>query len=347
MSLRPFVSEVKFHAHHQPKDVLEGGDTPVRIERYRRRGSDDLVREDGASTASTAHTTLSSAPSSSFKTNKERPRRLPNYLAEDAIQREHELLQAVRVLPEDPEAIESSRSTPENVVVYESLEMRSRHDNISLLITGDCPECGQDLTSVTSNNSMSDGAERLRSHFDPHNWMLGAPPTASKTGSGRCHGLSSALRGINQSLTGAQTHNISLKVESEGNHFYQPRLVTPKPPLDMGPERAGETGDSNRSLPKYIQNIIVHQQMHTPKPHQNDTKMMKKLSKQIVLPDDPSDPAAFTVTPGITRPAKPPWCSSKPVLKIVGTFAFMMSLGIILAIVYMNWFSDMFRPMDM
>jgi hypothetical protein len=87
-------------------------------------------------------------------------------------------------------------------------------------------------------------------------------------------------------------------------------------------------------LPQYIQNIIQHHQ-HISKP-QHDTKLLKKLSKAILLPEDPSDPAAFTVTPGLTRSPKAPWCSSKPVVKIVGTFAVLMSLGIIIAIVYVN-----------
>ena len=63
---------------------------------------------------------------------------------------------------------------------------------------------------------------------------------------------------------------------------------------------------------------------------------MKKLSKHILLPDDPEDPAAFTVTPGFTRPPRKPWCSSKPIHKIVGTFAFLMTLGIIAAVLYAN-----------
>ena len=88
-------------------------------------------------------------------------------------------------------------------------------------------------------------------------------------------------------------------------------------------------------LPQYIQNIIYHSQHAPPKP-QHDAKLLKKLSKSILLPEDPADPTAFTVTPGLTRPPKAPWCSSKPVVKIVGTFAILMSLGIIIAIVYVN-----------
>ena len=63
---------------------------------------------------------------------------------------------------------------------------------------------------------------------------------------------------------------------------------------------------------------------------------MKKLSKSIWLPDDPEDPAAFTQTPGFTRTSKKPWCSSKPVYKIVGTFALFMTLGLVVIILYSN-----------
>ena len=91
----------------------------------------------------------------------------------------------------------------------------------------------------------------------------------------------------------------------------------------------------NSILPPYIQNIIYHSQ-HAPTKPQHDAKLLKKLSKSILLPEDPADPTAFTVTPGLTRPPKAPWCSSKPVVKIVGTFAILMSLGIIIAIVYVN-----------
>ena len=98
---------------------------------------------------------------------------------------------------------------------------------------------------------------------------------------------------------------------------------------------APPTPNSVSILPQYIQNIIYHSQHAPPKP-QHDAKLLKKLSKSILLPEDPADPTAFTVTPGLTRPPKAPWCSSKPVLKIVGSFAILMSLGIIIAIVYVN-----------
>lgn len=120
------------------------------------------------------------------------------------------------------------------------------------------------------------------------------------------------------------------------------RSLTHSPPAPHVPPNPNTVS----ILPQYIQNIIYHSQHAPPKP-QHDAKLLKKLSKSILLPEDPSDPTAFTVTPGLTRPPKAPWCSSKPVLKIVGTFAVLMSLGIIIAIVYVNCFSDTFRPMHM
>lgn len=92
-------------------------------------------------------------------------------------------------------------------------------------------------------------------------------------------------------------------------------------------------------LPQCIQNIILQHHWHlTRAPHipEAKEKHLKKLSKHILLPDDPEDPAAFTISPELTRPPRKPWCSSKPVPKIVGTFAFLMTCGIIVAILYAN-----------
>ena len=92
-------------------------------------------------------------------------------------------------------------------------------------------------------------------------------------------------------------------------------------------------------LPQCIQNIILQHHWHsTREPHLPEAreKHLKKLSKHILLPDDPEDPAAFTLTPELTRPPRKPWCSSKPIPKIVGTFAFLMTCGIVAAILYVN-----------
>ncbi len=107
------------------------------------------------------------------------------------------------------------------------------------------------------------------------------------------------------------------------------------PSLPQRPDKKLLKPNNNTSvLPGYLENIIRHH-THIAKP-QHDAKLLKKLSKHILLPEDPSDPAAFTVTPGLTRTPKPPWCSSRPVLKIAGTFAVFMSLAIIVAIFYMS-----------
>ena len=90
-------------------------------------------------------------------------------------------------------------------------------------------------------------------------------------------------------------------------------------------------------LPQCIQNIILQHHWHltqAPNLPEARAKHLKKLSKHILLPDDPEDPAAFTVTPEFTRPPRTPWCSSRPTHKIVGTFAFLMTLGILAAILY-------------
>ena len=50
-------------------------------------------------------------------------------------------------------------------------------------------------------------------------------------------------------------------------------------------------------IPPCVRNVIL-QQLQRPKPNSTHTiKMMKKLSKTINVPDDPSDPTAFTQDP--------------------------------------------------
>jgi len=137
----------------------------------------------------------------------------------------------------------------------------------------------------------------------------------------------------------------------EGEFHLFPKTLRPVGAARPAPHtliypQPGHLQNSVSILPQYIQNIIYHSQHAPPKP-QHDAKLLKTLSKSILLPEDPADPTAFTVTPGLTRPPKAPWCSSKPVVKIVGTFAILMSLGIIIAVVYVNCFSNTFRPMHM
>ena len=50
-------------------------------------------------------------------------------------------------------------------------------------------------------------------------------------------------------------------------------------------------------IPPCVRNVIL-QQLQKPTPNPTHTiKMMKKLSKNINVPDDPSDPTAFTQDP--------------------------------------------------
>lgn len=208
---------------------------------------------------------------------------------------------------------------------------------------------------------------QFKSHCDPANWTYSSPgslvdhqprrgsgaaetglagsasapaltgtipvvlPGSSASGSGGAE--DSGPRTLLQTLA---SRTLLTGKRSEVNNYALDSPVLPvpgrvTPPYPPPPPPAAMR---NPVLPQYIHNIIVHH-THIAKP-QHDTKLLKKLSKSIVLPEDPSDPAAFTVTPGLTRPPKPPWCSSKPVHKIVGSFVFLMSMGIILAIVYFN-----------
>eukprot|EP00094_Tigriopus_californicus_P000096 TCALIF_00093-PA protein Name:"Protein of unknown function" AED:0.49 eAED:0.49 QI:0/0/0/0.66/1/1/3/0/176 len=144
--------KVRFHNNPAAHENLEG-DTTVRIQKYRRRGSDDLVREDGPSTA---HTTLSSAPSSSFKVNTSgKPKRSPNYLAEDAIQREHEFLQTERAHSSRSPTLPPLPATPPQ---GESRRWRESHVS-TFHVTGSYEGSEHEVTSDTSISS-SDGAER-------------------------------------------------------------------------------------------------------------------------------------------------------------------------------------------
>jgi hypothetical protein len=63
--------------------------------------------------------------------------------------------------------------------------------------------------------------------------------------------------------------------------------------------------------------------------------MKKKMAKFFVVPEDPSDPVAFTETfPDIKRKSSSKkCCASKPVHKIVGFFSIIMTLGILVTII--------------
>ena len=80
------------------------------------------------------------------------------------------------------------------------------------------------------------------------------------------------------------------------------------------------------------------QQLQSPTPPPQNPKMIKKMSRTITLPEDPSDPTAFTV-PYDAYDSK--WHSkhltsrsrrSRQVIKIVGTFSFLMTMGIVITV---------------
>jgi len=112
-----------------------------------------------------------------------------------------------------------------------------------------------------------------------------------------------------------------------------------------------EAAGNHDEIPPCVRNVIL-QQLQSPRPPSNP-KMIKKLSKTINLPDDPSDPTAFTVfhdqhlqfynIPKYKSRSK----SSRQVAKIVGTFSFLMTMGIIILVLCLLYWSDTFKPMSM
>jgi len=92
----------------------------------------------------------------------------------------------------------------------------------------------------------------------------------------------------------------------------------------------------NPELPLCLQNIILQhvQNAETFPDKSSDKKMKKKMSKFFVVPEDPSDPVAFTETfPDQKRNKSKGCCGAKPVHKIVGIFTFLMSAGILIIII--------------
>jgi len=111
-----------------------------------------------------------------------------------------------------------------------------------------------------------------------------------------------------------------------------------------------EAAGNHDEIPPCVRNVIF-QQLQSPRPPYN-TKMMKKLSKIINLPDDPSDPTAFTQFHDHTMYYNIPKCKSRSkrsrqVAKIVGTFSFLMTMGIIILVLCLLYWSDTFKPMTM
>ena len=96
-----------------------------------------------------------------------------------------------------------------------------------------------------------------------------------------------------------------------------------------------EAAGNHDEIPPCVRNVIL-QQLQSPRPP-NNPKMIKKLSKTITLPDDPSDPTAFTVFHDHTMYYNIPKYKSRSkrsrqVAKIVGTFSFLMTMGIVILV---------------
>ena len=67
--------------------------------------------------------------------------------------------------------------------------------------------------------------------------------------------------------------------------------------LDIEAAGSGNHDEIHSEIPPCVRNVIL-QQLQKPTPNPTHTiKMMKKLSKNINVPDDPSDPTAFTQDP--------------------------------------------------
>jgi len=109
-----------------------------------------------------------------------------------------------------------------------------------------------------------------------------------------------------------------------------------------------EAAGNHDEIPPCVRNVIL-QQLQSPRPP-NNPKMIKKLSKTITLPDDPSDPTAFTVFHDHTMYYNIPKYKSRSkrsrqVAKIVGTFSFLMTMGIVILVLCLLYWSDIFKPM--
>ena len=87
-------------------------------------------------------------------------------------------------------------------------------------------------------------------------------------------------------------------------------------------------------IPPCVRNVIL-QQLQSPTPPPQNPKMIKKLSRTITLPEDPSDPTAFTIPYDQYLKCKSLQSRSRrsrQVIKIVGTFSFLMTMGIVITV---------------
>ncbi len=106
-----------------------------------------------------------------------------------------------------------------------------------------------------------------------------------------------------------------------------------------GVASSGKGGVANLDIPPCVRSILMHQ-LEAPVIRPPSKKEVRKLSKHIVLPDDPASPEAFTLQNDqyllCQRSAKRSrrWCKSRPVVKIVGTFSILMTAGIVVTVLY-------------
>ena len=84
-------------------------------------------------------------------------------------------------------------------------------------------------------------------------------------------------------------------------------------------------------IPPCVRKVIM-QQLQSPTPPPQNPKMIKKLSRTITLPEDPSDPTAFTIPYDASKHLPSRSRRSRQVIKIVGTFSFLMTMGIVITV---------------
>ena len=99
---------------------------------------------------------------------------------------------------------------------------------------------------------------------------------------------------------------------------------------------------SQHEIPPCVRNVIMHQIKSPPKlATENPKKKIKKLSKTITLPEDPYDPTAFTLhfdqydEYSLMRRQQMKNAKarkSRHTVKVVGSFSFLMTIGIIITV---------------
>ena len=99
-----------------------------------------------------------------------------------------------------------------------------------------------------------------------------------------------------------------------------------------GDIRTHLTGDKPE-LPLCLQNIILQHVQNAQTSHEK-YKELKKSPKYFVVPEDPTNPVAFTENfPHQKKFRTRRCCGSKPVHTVVGVFTFIMSMAILIIII--------------